>query len=60
MKIKSAKKLQSAMSGEDSTIVRITQTDDSWWDVPMDNDNVDLQELQIWAAIDGNTIAEAD
>ena len=60
MKIKSAKKLPPAMSGEDSTIVRITQTDDSWWDVPMDNDNVDWQELQIWAAIDGNNIADAD
>ena len=60
MKIKSVKKLPPAISGEDSTIVRITQTDDSWWDVPMDNDNVDWQEVQIWAAIDGNNIADAD
>ena len=42
----------------DKTIYRYT--DDSWWDVPMDNDNVDWQELQIWAAIDGNNIADAD
>ena len=28
--------------------------------VPIDTDNTDYQAVQAWAAIDGNTIAEAD
>jgi len=28
--------------------------------VPIDTDNTDYQAIQVWAAIDGNTIAEAD
>ena len=28
--------------------------------VPLDTDNTDYQEILEWAAIDGNTIAEAD
>jgi len=58
--IKTVKKLPPAMSGEDTTIVRVTLQDDAWWDVPMVNDNSDYQAVQAWAAIDGNTIAEAD
>tara|TARA_R110000796_G_scaffold142940_1_gene259442 strand:+ start:329 stop:520 length:192 start_codon:yes stop_codon:yes gene_type:complete len=58
--IKTVKKLPPAMSGEDTTIVRVTLQDDAWWDVPMVNDNSDYQAVQAWAAVDGNTIAEAD
>ena len=31
---------------------------DSW--IPIDTDNEDYREYQIWEAIDGNTISEAD
>ena len=31
---------------------------DSW--IPVDTDNRDYVEYQVWEAIDGNTIAEAD
>jgi len=58
--IKTVKKLPPAMTGADSTIVRVTLQDDAWWDVPMVNDNSDYLEVLAWAAIDGNTIAEAD
>jgi|8_EtaG_2_1085327.scaffolds.fasta_scaffold187267_2 hypothetical protein len=58
--IKTVKKLPPAMSGEDTTIVRVTLQDDAWWDVPMVNDNSDYQSVLKWAAIDGNTIADAD
>ena len=57
--IKTVKKLLPAMSGEDTTIVRVTLQDDAWWDVPMVSDNSDYQTVQEWVA-DGNTIAEAD
>jgi len=58
--IKTVKKLPPAMAGADSIIVRVTLQDDAWWDVPMVNDNSDYQSVLKWAAIDGNTIAEAD
>lgn len=58
--IKTVKKLPPAMTGADSTIVRVTLQDDAWWDVPMVNDNSDYLAVLEWAAIDGNTIAEAD
>ncbi len=57
--IKTVKKLLPAMSGEDTTVVRVTLQDDAWWDVPMVSDNSDYQTVQEWVA-DGNTIAEAD
>ena len=57
--IKTVKKLPPAMTGADSTIVRVTLQDDAWWDVPMVNDNSDYQLVLKWVA-DGNTIAEAD
>ena len=57
--IKTVKKLPPAMSGEDTTIVRVTLQDDAWWDVPMVNNNSDYLTVQAWVA-DGNTIAEAD
>lgn len=31
---------------------------DSW--IPVNTDNADYREYQIWESIDGNTIAEAD
>ena len=31
---------------------------DSW--IPIDTDNADYREYQIWEAIDGNNIADAD
>lgn len=31
---------------------------DSW--IPVNTDNADYKEYQIWEAIDGNTIADAD
>ena len=31
---------------------------DSW--IPIDTDNADYREYQIWEAIDGNTISDAD
>ena len=57
--IRTVKKLLPAMSGEDTTVVRVTLQDDAWWDVPMVSDNSDYQTVQEWVA-DGNTIAEAD
>ena len=43
--IKTVKKLPPAMTGADSTIVRVTLQDDAWWDVPMVNDNSDYLEV---------------
>jgi len=57
--IKTVKKLPPAMSGEDTTIVRVTLQDDAWWDVPMVSDNSNYQVVQAWVA-DGNTIEETD
>tara|TARA_Y100001938_G_C7888358_1_gene328557 strand:+ start:105 stop:293 length:189 start_codon:yes stop_codon:yes gene_type:complete len=57
--IKTVKKLPPAMSGEDTTVVRVTLQDNAWWDVPMISDNSNYQVVQEWVA-DGNTIAEAD
>ena len=57
--IKTVKKLPPAMTGADSTIVRVTLQDDAWWDVPMVSDNSDYQAILAWVA-DGNTIADAD
>lgn len=58
--IKTVKKLPPAMTGADSTIVRVTLQDDTWWDVPMVNDNSDYLAVLEWVAIDGNNIADAD
>ncbi len=38
----------------------ITQQDDTILSVPKDTGNIDYQNILAWAAIDGNTIAEAD
>jgi|TARA_R110000744_G_C19049678_1_gene527697 hypothetical protein len=58
-KIKSVQYSAPAMTGADSTMIRVTQQDDSWWDIPMVSDNTDYQAVLEWVA-DGNTIADAD
>jgi len=45
----------------DPTIIKVTFVGNSIEHfVPKDTDNTDYQAIQEWAAIDGNTIAEAD
>ena len=57
--IKSAKYIKD-MTGDNNSTVKITLQDDTINWVPMTNDNSDYLVILEWAAIDGNTIAEAD
>ena len=57
--IKSVKKMKSS-SSDDIVSYTVTRQDDSILSVPHATDNTDYQAVQAWAAIDGNTIAEAD
>jgi len=57
--IKSAKYIKD-MTGDNNSTVKITLQDDTINWVPMTNDNLDYLVVLEWAAIDGNTIAEAD
>jgi len=47
------------LSGEEGNL-EVTLTDGAKLYVPHATDNSDYQAIQEWAAIDGNTIAEAD
>ena len=47
------------LSGEQANL-EVTLTDGAKLYVPHATDNIDYQTVQEWAAIDGNTIAEAD
>ena len=57
--IKSAKYIKD-MTGDNNSTVKITLQDDTINWVPMTNDNSDYLVILEWAAVDGNTIAEAD
>jgi hypothetical protein len=57
--IKSAKYIKD-ITGDNNSTVKITLQDDTNNWVPMTNDNSDYIVVQEWAAIDGNTIADAD
>ena len=56
-RISSVKKLK--FVGEITT-VRVVDTSDVVYFVPINIENIDYQSVQEWSAIDGNTIAEAD
>ena len=56
-RISSVKKLK--FVGEITT-VRVVDTSDVVYFVPINIENIDYQSVQEWAAIDGNTIADAD
>ena len=57
--IKSAKYIKDITGDNNSTVKIILQDDTINW-TPMANDNSDYLVVLEWAAIDGNTIAEAD
>lgn len=57
--IKSAKYIKD-ITGDNNSTVKVTLQDDTINWVPMTNDNSDYLVILEWAAIDGNTIAEAD
>jgi len=57
--IKSVKKMKDRDTDE-IVSYNITQQDDTILSVPKDTANTDYQNILAWAAIDGNTIAEAD
>ena len=57
--IQSVKKVNSSTTGELANYTT-TLTDGKIRCVPHATDNSDYQTVQEWAAIDGNTIAEAD
>jgi len=61
MNLKNATKVQyvkSIITGEVSTIK--VKVSGFLYTVPIDTDNSDYKAIQEWAAIDGNTIEEAD
>ena len=37
---------------------KLTYTDGTFWSVPLSNDNTHYQEIQEWAAIEGNNIID--
>ena len=57
--IKSVKKMKCTITNE-VVSYNITQQDDTILSVPKDTANTDYQNILAWAAVDGNTIAEAD
>jgi len=57
--IKSVKKMKSSSSNDIVSYI-VTRQDDSILSVPHATANTDYQNILAWAAIDGNTIAEAD
>ena len=48
-----------AMGIPETTTIQVTQDDGQIWSVPMEDDNVDYQNILAWVE-DGNTIEEAD
>ena len=48
-----------SMGGEINTYKVVDDGNDVYF-VPIQPDNTDYQAIQEWAAVDGNTIAEAD
>jgi|TARA_B100000900_G_C20480810_1_gene675347 hypothetical protein len=57
--IKSVKKMKCTITDE-VVSYNVTKQDDTILSVPKDTANTDYQNILAWAAIDGNTIAEAD
>ena len=57
--IKSVKKMKCSITDE-VVSYNVTKQDDTILSVPKDTANTDYQNILAWAAIDGNTIAEAD
>ena len=57
--IKSVKKMKCSITDE-VVSYNVTKQDDTILAVPKDTANTDYQNILAWAAVDGNTIAEAD
>ena len=57
--IKSVKKMKCTITDE-VVSYNVTKQDDTILSVPKDTANTDYQNILAWAAVDGNTIAEAD
>ena len=58
MNIQSAKYAKDIMSGENSSITIVVDSDTM--SVPLESNNRHYQAVLEWAKIDGNTIADAD